>query len=148
MPRLARLYLKSAFAYLLLAFTVDGLALLPGLRAHPVWAVVRPAWWHLFLVGWVTQMIFGAAYWMFPIVGHGPTKRGDERPVWAAWGLLNGGLLLRTVSEPWQALHPGGLAAASLMAAAWLQWAAGVAFVVHIWPRIRGWYRGPRPREA
>ncbi len=134
MPRLARLYIKAAWVYLLLAWALEAA---PG----GWWNRLRPTAWHLFLVGWVTQMIFGAAYWMFPIVGHGPTKRGDERPVWAAWFLLNAGLLLRTVAEPWQARSPGPLPAGLLVVAAWLQWLAGVAFVVHIWPRIRGWYR-------
>ena len=143
MPTLARWYVKSALLYLLLAWLVDGLAL-AGWPTGAPWRVLRPTYWHLFLVGWVTQMIFGAAYWMFPIVGHGPTKRGDERPAWLAWGLLNAGLVLRTVAEPWRVLAPNPWAAGLLVAAAWLQWLAGVAFVVHIWPRIRGWYRRGR----
>ncbi len=141
MPPYARLYLKTAFVYLLLALAVDALALMRVPAPLP-WSVLRPTYWHLFLVGWVTQMIFGAAYWMFPIVGHGPTKRGDERPVGLAWVLLNAGLVLRTVAEPWQAVARSSWSAGLLLAAAWLQWLAGLAFTVHIWPRIRGWYRG------
>ena len=143
MPRLARLYVKTAFIYLLLALAVDALALMRAPGPLP-WAALRPTYWHLFLVGWVTQMIFGAAYWMFPIVGYGPTKRGDERPVWAAWFLLNAGLVLRTVAEPWQARAAGPWPAGLLVAGAWLQWLAGLAFTWHIWPRIRGWYRRGR----
>ncbi len=146
MPRLARWYLKSAVLYLLAAWLLDGLAAL-GWPPKVPWGALRPTYWHLFLVGWVTQMIFGAAYWMFPIVGHGPTKRGDERPAWLAWALLNLGLLLRTVAEPWHTLARSPGSAGTLIAAAWLQWAAGVAFVAHIWPRIRGWYRRPAPKE-
>jgi len=143
MPPLARAYVKTALVYLLLALLVEILALMHAPGPLP-WEILRPTYWHLFLVGWVTQMIFGAAYWMFPIVGYGPTKRGDERPAWIALGLLNAGLLLRTVAEPWRLRAPGAWPTALLVAAAWLQWLAGVAFVVHIWPRIRGWYRRPR----
>lgn len=52
------------------------------------------------MVGWVTQMIFGVIYWMFPIITRAQ-PRGNERLGWAVYILLNVGLLLRVIYEPW-----------------------------------------------
>ncbi|MEW6566563.1 MAG: hypothetical protein AB1449_00055 [Chloroflexota bacterium] len=86
------------------------------------------------MVGWVTQLILGVVFWMFP-------KESLERPRgrlwlgWATYGLLNLGLLLRVVGEP-LAARPSGWGW-MLVAAAVLQWLAGLAFVFNTWGRIK-----------
>ena len=60
---------------------------------------MNPAYFHLFLVGWVTQMIFGVICWMFPIITRAQPQ-GNERLGWFSYILLNVGLLLRVIGEP------------------------------------------------
>ena len=51
--------------------------------------------------------------------------------------LINAGLLLRLVAEPWHAVRPSGVAAALLVGSAAAQWIAGLAFVWQMWPRVK-----------
>jgi heme/copper-type cytochrome/quinol oxidase subunit 1 len=106
----------------------------PALAGHPVLAVLRPTHLHLLVVGWVTQVIFGVAYWMFPRFS-AERPRGHESLGWAAFVLLNAGLLCRVVGEPLSAL--GHRTGGWLVASAVLQLVAGWAFVLNTWPRIR-----------
>ncbi len=89
---------------------------------------------HLLTVGWLLQLISGVAFWMFP---RHPTvpPRGNERLGWAAFGLLNGGLVLRLGGEAWR-LGMGG-PSWPLVAAALLQLVAVALLVLLLWPRIR-----------
>ena len=89
---------------------------------------------HLLVVGWITQVIFGVAYWMFPRYS-AQRPRGSERLGWITFGSLNAGVLLRVVGEPRHAL--GEATAGVLVASALLQLLAGWTFVLNTWPRIR-----------
>lgn len=51
------------------------------------------------MVGWVTQMIIGVAFWMFPKYTR-ERPRGSEALAWITYVLLNVGLLLRAIAEP------------------------------------------------
>ncbi|MCA9972495.1 MAG: hypothetical protein KC425_19875, partial [Anaerolineales bacterium] len=69
MPPLTRWFIKSAIVYLAAALLLAVVLALPGSVPLPAFVrLLNPAFFHLFLVGWVTQMIFGVIYWMFPIV--------------------------------------------------------------------------------
>lgn len=119
---------------------VGGLLGLAAMAARPV--LGGPAWlgalWptllHLLVMGWITQLIFGVAHWMFPRHS-AAAPRGDERLMWAAWGCLNAGLLLRVVGEPRAVLghDTGGL----LLTSATLQVLAALFFTLNTWPRTR-----------
>ena len=63
----------------------------------PLW--LTPVTIHLLVVGWVTGMIFGVAYWMFPKFST-EQPRGANGLAVASFVLLNLGLLLRVVGEP------------------------------------------------
>lgn len=76
------------------------------------------------MAGWVTQMIFGVTYWMFPILSRAK-MRGDERPWRATFVLLNAGLLLRVAGK-------------LLVLSALFQWLAALLFLFITWPRVRG----------
>jgi hypothetical protein len=89
---------------------------------------------HLLVVGWLTQLIFGVAFWLFPRYS-AAQPRGSERLAWAAWGLLNSGLVVRALAEPWHAVS--GRGGNALVASAGLQLLAGLAFVANTWPRVR-----------
>lgn len=127
MPALTRWFIRAGMLYLLAALIISvGLALDPA----GVPAGLRPASLHLFVVGWITQLIFGVAHWMFPRASR-EHPRGREPLGWAAFWLLNAGLLLRAITEPadtpgpWLALSGGA------------QLAAALCWVGLIWPRVK-----------
>jgi hypothetical protein len=102
-------------------------------RLPLLWAL-WPTYVHLLVVGWLTQLIFGVAYWLFPRYS-AERPRASERLGWAAFALLNLGLLLRVVGEPWYRV--AGKGGAILVLSAVLQLLATWAFVVNTWPRVR-----------
>lgn len=130
MPTEARWFIKTSLLYLVLAL-LTGLALtLPGIRA----AALYPTYLHLFTVGWLTQLIAGVAFWLFPRFSR-ERLFGHRWLMWATYGLLNTGLLLRAATEPFPSdsdFHRWGLTASAL-----LQWLGGLAFVVYLWPRVK-----------
>lgn len=137
MPKLARWYIKTSLAYLAVAL-LAGVALafhrLQGIA--PVLDFFQPAYIHLFVVGWLTQLIFGVAFWLFPRFSK-TSPHGHENLAWGTYVLINAGLLLRVVAEPASAVSFGTGWAAVLIASALCQWLAGLGFVVYIWPRVR-----------
>ena len=142
MPALTRWYIKSALVYFVAALLLGFVLALPtSVNLPEVIRNMTPAYFHLFLVGWVTQMIFGVIYWMFPIITRAQ-PRGSERLAWATYFFLNVGLLLRVVAEPLNQANPDGFIGWLLPASALLQWCAAVFFVVLSWPRVKDRYRG------
>ncbi len=89
MPLLTRWFLKTSFVYL-------GIALAAGvlLAGQPLWglpaslAALFPGYLHLLTVGWLTQLIFGVAYWMFP-KDTSVQPHGREGLNWASYLTLN-----------------------------------------------------------
>lgn len=138
MPLLTRLTVRTSLLYLVAA-------LLPGVLLGlatplPLPAAVRslaPVYLHLFTVGWVTQLIVGIAYWMFP-KGSAIRPRGYDALAWTSYFCLNAGLLLRAAAEPLHAATGRAGWGLVLVLAAALQWLAALAFVVNTWPRVRG----------
>jgi hypothetical protein len=137
MPRVTRVYIKTALAYFVAALAVGLLNaardLLPPL---PLLGGTSPVYLHLFMVGWVTQLIAGVAYWMFPKYSRA-LPRGHDGLAWATYALLNAGLLLRVVAEPSILAQPESVWGSLLVASAILQWAGGLAFVANTWPRVK-----------
>lgn len=137
MPKLSRWFVKSALVYLILGAVIAGAALSgAAIPLPPGILALRPLAWHLITVGWVTQLIFGVAFWMFPHISK-TQPRGDERLAWLVFWGLNAGLALRAVGEPVSALWPSALPVFVLPLAAILQVLAFWVFVVGTWPRIR-----------
>jgi hypothetical protein len=137
MPLLTRVALRAALAYLVAGVAAGALYWLNA--AWPFWPFANafnPVYIHLLVVGWITQLIYGVMYWMFPIISR-ENMRGNPRPAWAALVVLNAGLLLRVVCEPWRTLSPNDLNAAGLVLSALLQVAAGLLIVWVMWPRVR-----------
>ncbi|HXF94572.1 MAG TPA: hypothetical protein VNI61_00580 [Gemmatimonadales bacterium] len=137
MPPLTRWYIKLALLYLVAALLGGALAAAQRPLGLPaVWAASGPTYIHLLVVGWITGMIFGVAYWMFP--KHSPERpRGSNALAIATFALLHGGLLLRAVAEPMHQLQPSSGWGAVLVASAVAQWLAGLGFAVAMWPRVR-----------
>jgi hypothetical protein len=124
MPPLTRWFVKLSLVYFVAALTGSVWQAAGG----PLW--LTPITIHLLVVGWVTGMIFGVAYWMFPKFST-EQPRGANGLAVASFVLLNLGLLLRVVGEP---RAVGWL----LVASAVLQWLGAAAFVVNTWPRVKG----------
>ena len=95
-----------------------------------------PVYFHLFMVGWVTQMIFGVAYWMFPRVSK-ENPRGWEGLAVVTYATLNVGLIARAVVEPILALRPAPVWAVTLILSAVLQWIGALVFAANTWRRVR-----------
>jgi len=136
MPPLTRWFVRSAMLWLLLALA-GGILLASGVAAQiPGTAVVLPypTYLHLVTVGWLTNLIFGVAFWMFPRYT-AERPRGSDALGWASYAGLNAGLLLRLVGEPAQLAGAGGRIL--LLASAGLQLAGGWAFVLNTWPRVK-----------
>lgn len=137
MPPLTRWHARAALVYLVAALLVGVAMAARAVVALPDFiATLGPVYFHLLMVGWVTQLIFGVVYWMFPKFS--PTQpRGNEPLGWATFGLLNVGLLLRVVGEPLTVLQPSLIANGLVAASAILQWLAGMGFVANTWARVR-----------
>lgn len=131
MPALARYAVRTSLVYLLAALLV-GVALV----AFPQVPGLTPVYFHLFMVGWVTQFIMGVAFWMFPKFTR-ERPRGSPALGWVVYGLLNLGLLLRAVGEPLTAGAGGERWGWLLVASALLQWLAGMGFIGNTWLRIK-----------
>jgi len=134
MPTLTRWLIRTALLWLLLALVLGvGIVTPDRLGLPPALAGLRPTWVHFIVVGWITQLIFGVAYWMFP--RHSVTHpRGLTALGWAGYTLLNVGLVLRVTGETLTLLgHPQSLAALS----APLQMVAGWTLAAMIWPRVK-----------
>lgn len=137
MPNLIRWYIKSAFVYFFAALLVGVLLAAQNVvNLPPPLAVLGPVYFHLFMLGWVTQLIFGVAHWMFPKYSKAQ-PRGKESVMWAAYIFLNVGLLLRAIGEPAHTLRPAAGWGWVVALSAVLQWLAGVGFIYNTWPRIK-----------
>jgi hypothetical protein len=148
MPRLTRWFIKIAFLYLVAALLLGLFLALRPLVALPLWlTAVGPVYFHLFLVGWLTQLIFGTIYWLFPPAA-APRPQLEAWLGWSALALLNAGLLLRVGGEPLVALRPGSGYGWLLVISAVFQWLGGVAYVALVWPRSRERARKPRRQEG
>ena len=95
MPLLTRTFIKTAMVCFALALML-GILLALGVTNG-----LFPVYIHLLVFGWLTQLIFGVASWMFPKYST-ENPRGNETIGWWTYALLNIGLLLRAIVEPIQ----------------------------------------------
>jgi hypothetical protein len=136
MPPLTRWFVKTSFVYLALALIAGLLLELQPALGLPSLVGLFPVYIHLFVLGWLTQLIFGVVFWMFP--KHSvETPRGSERLGWWTYALLNLGLLLRVVTEPVNATQPNPFSRWILVLSAVIQFLAGLLFVANSWGRVK-----------
>lgn len=137
MPTLTRWIIRTSLLYLL-AGMITGMLY----WANVMWslwrplAALNPVYIHLLVVGWLTQLIYGVMYWMFPIINR-DNMRGDPRLAWAAYIVLNAGLILRAVFEPLRVTDANEFNGAMLVLSSLLQAAAAWLMVIVIWRRVR-----------
>ncbi|HNS51342.1 MAG TPA: hypothetical protein PKO09_09160 [Anaerolineae bacterium] len=139
MPRLARIFVKASFVYFVAALLLAALMALDGLAAGQWLRSTYLSQVHLLVVGWISQLIAGIAYWMFPrfLKEQNPQPRGSDRLAWLVILSLNVGLLLRFALEPF-ALMTGRPWLKALVALSGVLQVVGIAgFGVLIWGRVR-----------
>src|SRR5512147_1596994 len=120
MPPLTRWFVKTPFVYLALALITGLLVEAQSTFKLTTLGGLFPVYIHLFVLGWITQLIFGVVFWMFP-------KYSVERPRhsealgWWTYALLNAGLLLRVIAEPIHSTQPNALSGWLLVISALIQ---------------------------
>ncbi|WKZ42677.1 MAG: hypothetical protein QY302_11305 [Anaerolineales bacterium] len=130
MPLLTRVFIKTGMICLALALTL-GILLAFGITNG-----FFPVYIHLLVFGWLTQLIFGVIFWMFPKYST-EKPRGNETLGWWTYVLLNLGLLVRGIAEPMQATRANTFSAWVLVLSAILQFASGLLFVINSWGRVK-----------
>jgi hypothetical protein len=146
MPPIARSYVRAAFVYFVAAFVLGAVMMIDRWVNIGRWLkVVSVSQLHLLMVGWITQLAVGVAYWMFPrnLKESGLAPRGPDALAWIVLITLNVGLLLRFAVEPFYLMGPqawlvpqtwlGALLALSGV----LQAIAAICFAWLVWTRIR-----------
>lgn len=129
MPRLSIWFIRTALVYLAAGVTMGGLILAhKGIPLHPLLWRLLPLHIEFLLFGWIVQLAMGVGFWIFPRFWR---SRGNEKPAWLAFWLLNAGIWLAAVRPL------VGLAAGVISLGRLLQAAAVIAFVTHAWPRIK-----------
>lgn len=137
MPGITRTFIKTAMGYALAGMLLSALWLIQrAWPLHPLIPHVQPTGIHLIVVGWLTQLIFGIALWMFPPWSKAQ-PRGPELPQWCCYALLNGGLLLRLIAEPLNSYQRSHVLGTLLVLSATLQVVAVGLFVGLVWTRVR-----------
>jgi hypothetical protein len=135
MPRLSRWGIRASLLYLAAGVTLGTLLLVhKGIPLHPgLWRLLPP---HIefLLIGWTLQLAMGVMFWSLPRFQHGP-ERGNEALAWWAFGLLNVGVVLVSLSSVL-----GGLRWLPFLGRL-IEAAAAIAFAVHAWPRVKSFAR-------
>jgi hypothetical protein len=148
MPKTTRLYVKMSIVYLCLGAVIGALLLINRWTPlGPAVAALKGSHVALLVVGWLTQLIFGVAWWLFPALKirlhpaglhphrRGQTQRGSETLFWFTFACLNAGVVLHAVLSPLRVVFQTGplevLADLLLVAAA-------ITFVGNgMWVRVR-----------
>jgi len=137
MPALSRWFIKTGLIYFVVGLGMGAILLAqPALGWSSRWQVLRPVYLHFLFIGWVTQIIMGVGYWMFPKYSK-DKPRGSEKLGWAVFMLLNVGLILRAIGEPAMVLSPQAAYGWLLAIASLCLLLAGWGFIFNTWGRIK-----------
>ena len=137
MPLLTRLWIKTALVYFILGLLLG--ALLAGQSAGIIRLPVQglfPSYIHFLAVGWISQLIIGVVFWMFPKYTQQRPRRSDVLG-WLTYLSLNLGLALRLVGEPLHSTTNAAWGGWLMAGSALLLLTAGAAFVVNTWGRVK-----------
>lgn len=136
MPDISRRFIKTSLVCFALALVAGILQWGPATGFDSPWLnEIRPVYVHLFVFGWITEIVIGVSLWLFPIESR-ERPRGNPWLNETAWWGITVGLALRVVAEPATAAV-GGRWSWLLVASAVLQWVGGIAFVATIWGRVK-----------
>lgn len=137
MPMLTRWFIKVGMLYFIGGLMIGTVMLLqPMMGWSTRLQVLRPVYLHFLFIGWVTQLIMGVGYWMFPKYSKA-NPRGSETIGWGVFILLNIGLILRAIGEPLVVLHPDANLGWTLATASLCLLLAGWGFIFNTWGRVK-----------
>jgi len=133
MPAITRYFIKSGMIYFFLGIICAFIAELPFVRTG---ALLLPVYWHMLVIGWISQIIMGVSIWMFP-----RTKKQRQNiesfPAVASFWTLNAGLILRFMAEPFLPFFQGVMMTTVILISTLLQFAAVILYLIEIWPRVQ-----------
>ena len=129
MPRLSALLIRVALIYFGIGFTLGMLMLFnKGIPFESSLWRLLPMHIEFLLFGWTMQFIFGVAFWVLPRFEN---ERPHEWLVWVAGTLLNMGVLSVGVGS-WLAASP-----VIIVIGRASELVAVIAFVIHVYPRVK-----------
>lgn len=131
MPFISRLFIKTGMIFFALSL-VTGLLLELGVGMV---AQFRFIFWHMVMLGWITQIIIGVSLWMFPGRRKSETIR-DNLNAYITYFGLNFGLLMRLIAEPQSVFYPSDVFSVMILMSALLQALAVIFYVREMWPRL------------
>lgn len=131
MPLISRTFIKAGMVFFVLSL-IAALVMEIDIAALPT---ILPLFWHMLMVGWITQIIFGVSIWMFPGRNREEGFKAQKWG-WLTFLFLNAGLALRIISEPLVSISPSEIWKVLLVVSAFLQLAAGFTYLIEMWPRI------------
>lgn len=150
MPTTSRFFVKASIIYLGLGAALGALLLVN--RWLPLGTGVfalKVSHVQFLVVGWLTQLILGVAWWLFPPlrlrrrgdtsqpIRRGQSQRGSEPLFWVTFVCLNAGILFGAIAGPlynWTQISP--FRTASELSSLLLLVAA-LSFVANMWQRVR-----------
>jgi hypothetical protein len=150
MPATARVYVKASILYLGMGAILGALLLIHRWIPLGTWVLsLKVSHVQFLLVGWLTQLILGVGWWLFPPLRiglrsgeplsgrRGQAQRGSEPLFWATFAFLNLGILLRGIFEPLYVWT--GIASFQVFAgvSGFFLLAGAIAFVLNVWDRVR-----------
>ncbi len=123
MPYISILFVRAAFIFLCLGVLLSSVSFfLPNFFPVSI---------HAITLGWITNLIFGVAFWMFP---RGKIKiQQKDNLVLLSFVMLNLGLFLRFISEPFLSFS---ILKYVFVFSSFLQFMGCLFFVLHIFRRI------------
>lgn len=131
MPFLSVVLVRTALVWLAVGVTAGALLLAAkGMALPPSVARLFHLHTEALLLGWTVQLAMGVAWWILPRYPRLP-ERGPEAPIWAAWALLNAGVLLAGVGRS------AGGSDAWVVAGRLAELAAALLFAATAAPRIK-----------
>ena len=133
MPKVTRWFIRAGIFYFIAGVTLALIAEIPSVNAGPF---LLPVYWHMLVMGWITQVIMGVSIWMFPRKYRDRKKR-ESLLSWLAFWLLNTGLILRFLAEPFIPLIQNSTSITIIiLTSSTLQVSAVIAYILEIWPRL------------
>ncbi len=133
MPPITRWFIKSGMIYFLAGIVLAFVAELPIVNTG---ALLLPVYWHMLVLGWITQIIMGVSIWMFPRRNR-ELRSVQTMPAVLAFWTLNAGLLLRIFTEPFIPLYPNTVWMTTVVVlSSALLFVSVVFYLIEIWPRV------------
>lgn len=150
MPTTSRAFVRASIIYLALGSLLGALFLVSRwIPMGSAIAALRISHIEFLVVGWLTQLILGVAWWLFPTLTlglrpgdpkplrRGQAQRGSEPIFWMTFISLNLGVLLRALFGPlfsWTKIDLFGVLAGI---SGLFLFAAAIGFVLNTWRRVR-----------